>query len=61
MSKQPIKFDKQCPRCSGVGEVARNNDYILWFECIWCGYKAPWRCIDRRQEDDRDEMVGYVA
>ena len=47
MSK-PIKFNTMCPKCSNMGEVARNNDSILWFECIWCGYKRFWKGMNKQ-------------
>ena len=45
MSKKPVHFEAKCPKCSGVGDVHRNSDYILWFWCNECGYNNSWHAI----------------
>ena len=47
MSKKPVLFDKQCPKCSAMGEVATNRDGILWFECFNCGFQGAWKTVSR--------------
>ena len=65
MSK-PIKFDYKCPKCPNMGEVARNNDGILWFSCSWCGLQRFWKGMSKQfpantSKDTSKEDMNYEA
>jgi len=43
--RKPVKFDSKCPKCSGIGTVVRNQNFILWFDCHSCGNSQSWRRV----------------
>lgn len=46
---KPIKFGHQCPKCDSInGQVVRNQDFILWFDCPECGYSASWKQVSKQ-------------
>jgi predicted RNA-binding Zn-ribbon protein involved in translation (DUF1610 family) len=49
VSKKPVKFSHQCPKCDSInGQVVRNQDFILWFDCPECGYSASWKEVSAK-------------
>jgi len=45
MSKKPVHFETECPKCGGVGTVTRNEDNIVWFDCHSCLYSNSWHSV----------------